>query len=119
MHATPHLIPEGKTIITVAQTGALTRKSQNPNLPEQPAEIAESAYACFNEGAAVCHIHARDPEGENTSDLAIFQNIHAQIRDRCNMIIQDSTGGGPNLNQQQRIGCLQAEPEMAPSIWAA
>lgn len=106
-------IPEGKTIITVAQSGALTRKSHNPNLPEQPPEIADSAYACFNEGAAVCHIHARDSHGENTSDADIFQDIHARIKAKCNIIIQDSTGGGPNLTQEQRIHCLRAEPEMA------
>jgi len=107
------IIPEGKTIITVAQTGALTRKNLNPNLPEQPEEIADSAYACFNEGAAICHIHARDRNGENTSSIDIFQDIHTRIRAKCNIIIQDSTGGGPNLSQQERINCLDADPEMA------
>ncbi|OPY84682.1 MAG: 3-keto-5-aminohexanoate cleavage enzyme [Smithella sp. PtaU1.Bin162] len=107
------IIPENKTIITVAQTGALTKKSQNPNLPEQPEEIADSAYACFNEGAAICHVHARDKKGENTADIDIFRDIHARIRAKCNIIIQDSTGGGPNLSQQERIHCLQADPEMA------
>ncbi len=106
-------IPAGKTIITVAQSGALTKKSLNPNLPEQPPEIADSAYACFNEGAAVCHIHARDKNGENTSDITVFQDIHNRIKAKCNIIIQDSTGGGPNLTQEERIHCLRAEPEMA------
>ncbi len=106
-------LPKGKTIITVAQTGALTKKSQNPNLPDQPPEIADSAYACFNEGAAICHIHARDTSGENTSDIDIYKDIHARIKAKCNIIIQDSTGGGPNLTQEQRINCLKADPEMA------
>jgi len=106
-------IPAGKTIITVAQTGALTQKSQNPSLPDQPPEIADSAYACFNEGAAVCHIHARDAGGENTSEISVFQDIHARIKAKCNIVIQDSTGGGPNLTQEQRINCLKADPEMA------
>lgn len=110
---TGHGIPKGKTIITAAQSGALTRKSLNPNLPEQPEEIAESAYACFNEGAAVCHIHARDQKGENTSEISVFQDIHERIKSKCNIIIQDSTGGGPNLPQEQRINCLKAHPEMA------
>ena len=56
-------IPEDKVIITVAQTGALVTKTMNPGLPEQPAEIAESAYACYQEGAAICHIHGRDKDG--------------------------------------------------------
>ncbi|MGD8564295.1 MAG: 3-keto-5-aminohexanoate cleavage protein [Desulfarculaceae bacterium] len=106
-------IPPDKVIITVAQTGAITNKSLNPNVPEQPDEIAASAYDCFNEGAAICHIHARDKSGENTSDLEIFSDIHGSIRDRCNIIIQDSTGGGPNLSQEERIRCLDASPEMA------
>ncbi|KIX11138.1 3-keto-5-aminohexanoate cleavage protein [Dethiosulfatarculus sandiegensis] len=106
-------IPSDRVIITVAQTGAITNKKLNPNVPEQPAEIAESAYECFNEGAAICHIHARDPKGENTSDEAIFKDIHQKIREKCDLIIQDSTGGGPNLTQEQRIECLKAQPEMA------
>ena len=106
-------IPPDKLIITVAQTGAITNKSLNPNVPEQPEEIADSAYACFNEGAAICHIHARDKSGENTSDISVFQDIHDRIRQKCNIIIQDSTGGGPNLSQEERINCLKAGPEMA------
>jgi 3-keto-5-aminohexanoate cleavage enzyme len=106
-------IPKDKVIITVAQTGAITNKNLNPNVPEQPGEIAASAYDCFNAGAAICHIHARDDKGENTSDIDIFKDIHGRIRDKCNIIVQDSTGGGPNLTQEERIMCLKAEPDMA------
>ena len=109
----PITLPDNKVIITVAQTGALVTKEMNPNLPEQPDEIAESAYACYNEGAAICHIHARDKEGQNTSDIEVFKAIHKGIRDKCNIILQDSTGGGPNLTQEERINCLNADPEMA------
>jgi len=106
-------LPDNKIIITVAQTGAITNKALNPNVPEQPDEIAQSALACFNEGAAICHIHARDKNGENTADVNIFKDIHSRIREKCNLIIQDSTGGGPNLTQEERIHCLDAAPEMA------
>ena len=108
-------LPEDKVIITVAQTGAwpLVTKGLNPNLPEQPEEIAESAYACYQEGAAICHIHARDKEGKSTGTKEVFQEIHDRIRSRCNIILQDSTGGGPNLTLEQRIQCLHAKPEMA------
>lgn len=109
----PILLPNNKVIITVAQTGALVNKQMNPNIPEQPDEIAESAYACYNEGAAICHIHARDKEGQNTADTEVFMAIHEGIRDKCNIIIQDSTGGGPNLTQEERINCLKTDPEMA------
>jgi 3-keto-5-aminohexanoate cleavage enzyme len=106
-------LPEDKVIITVAQTGALVSKSMNPDVPEQPGEIAESAYACFQEGAAICHIHARDKDGKTTGSKEVFKQIHDQIRAKCNIIIQDSTGGGPNLTFEQRIECLHARPEMA------
>jgi len=108
-------LPEDKVIITVAQTGAwpLVTKGLNPNLPEQPDEIAESAYACYQEGAAICHIHARDKEGRSTGAKEVFQEIHDRIRAKCNIILQDSTGGGPNLIFEQRIECLLAKPEMA------
>ena len=106
-------LPEDKVIITVAQTGALVTKSMNPNLPKQPEEIAESAYACFQEGAAICHIHARDKEGNTTGSKEVFQKIHDKIRSKCRTIIQDSTGGGPNLTIEQRIECIYAKPEMA------
>jgi len=106
-------LPEDKVIITVAQTGALVTKSMNPNLPEQPEEIAESAHACYEEGAAICHIHARDKEGKTTGSREVFQQIHDRIRAKCTIIIQDSTGGGPNLTFEQRIECAYAKPEMA------
>jgi 3-keto-5-aminohexanoate cleavage enzyme len=85
----------------------------NPNVPEQPDEIAASALACYNEGAAVVHIHARDKTGENTSSIEIFKDIHRRIREVCPLVIEDSTGGGPNLTQEQRLECLLAGPEMA------
>jgi len=102
-----------KVIVTVAQTGAITMKKQNPSVPEQPDEIAASALACYNEGAAVVHIHARDAQGGNTSDVAVFNDIHKRIRAVCPLVIEDSTGGGPNLTQEQRLECLLAGPEMA------
>ncbi len=106
-------LPEDKVIVTVAQTGALVSKAQNPNVPEQSDEIAESAYDCYNEGAAVVHIHARDKDGKTTGSAAVFKEIHQKIRAKCNVIIQDSTGGGPNLTVEQRTECLEAYPEMA------
>jgi 3-keto-5-aminohexanoate cleavage enzyme len=109
----PLTLPENKVIITVAQTGALVSKQMNPNVPEQPDEIIRCAYDCYNEGAAIVHIHAKDKKGENTSKPAVFREIRDGIRRRCNLITQYSTGGGPNLSQEERIECLQATPEMA------
>ena len=106
-------LPEDRVIITVAQTGGLQTKATNPGIPEQPDEIAESAYACFQEGAAICHIHARDKKGGATGAKEVFQEIHDKIRAKCKIIVQDSTGGGPNLSLEQRIECIYAKPEMA------
>jgi 3-keto-5-aminohexanoate cleavage enzyme len=109
----PFALPKNKVIITVAQTGAITNKSLNPNVPEQPDEIAASALACYNEGAAIVHIHARDAQGGNSSQVDVYQSIHDKIRAICPLVIQDSTGGGPELTQEERINCLKAGPEMA------
>lgn len=106
-------LPEDKVIITAAQTGALVTKKMNPGLPEQPDEIVESAYACYQEGAAIVHIHARDKNGTPTGSKEVFQEIHDKIRAKCPIIVQDSTGGGPNLTLDQRIECIQARPDMA------
>jgi 3-keto-5-aminohexanoate cleavage enzyme len=102
-----------KVIITCALTGGIQTKKANPNLPEQPSEIAQQAYECFNEGCAVAHIHARDNCGIPTGDPDVFKEIHGAIRSKCNIILQDSTGGGANLNLDQRLACLDAMPEMA------
>ena len=109
----PLQLPREKVIITVAQTGALVNKAMNSNVPEQPDEIIASAYDCYNEGAAIVHIHARDQSGENTSNPGVFETIRDGIRQKCGMVIQYSTGGGPNLTKEQRIECLKAAPEMA------
>jgi 3-keto-5-aminohexanoate cleavage enzyme len=106
-------MPENKFIITVAQTGALVTKKMNPAVPEQPDEIADSAYDCYNEGAAIVHIHARNPNGTTSGHTDIFRDIHERIRKKCNIILQDSTGGGSNLTVEQRTQCLEAGPEMA------
>lgn len=95
-------------------TGAITSKKLNPAVPEQPDEIQKDALAVYNEGCAVVHIHARDPQGVNTSKVEIFQDIKNRIRgDKNPVVIEFSTGGGANLTQEQRLECLGAGPEMA------
>ncbi len=102
-----------KIFITAALTGGNQKKAANPNLPEQPDEIAKDAYDCYNEGAAIIHIHARDSEGNLSSDPKIYRTIHEEIRAKCDIILQDTTGGGPNLTLDQRLASLEADPEMA------
>lgn len=120
-------LPQDKVVITVAQTGAFL-DFDSPHTPEQPDEIAESAYACYNEGAAIVHVHARDKAGKPTVNPEVFGEIHSKIRAKCPIILQDTTGGGTVVFKDasgatimaaatwdQRIACLDTDPrpEMA------
>jgi len=80
-----------KVIITAAQTGNFQGKAQNPNLPEQPAEVIQSAYECYNAGAAIVHIHARNKEGSSCNDPKVFAEINSGVRAKCSIITQNST----------------------------
>jgi len=80
-----------KVIITVAQTGNFHSREANPNIPLTPKEIADSAYDCYNAGAAIVHIHARDREGLSTNDPNVYNEIGSGIRAKCNIITQYST----------------------------
>ena len=93
-----------KIILTVAQTGNFQGKAQNPNLPEQPNEIIQSAYDCYNAGASVIHIHARDKEGNSSNDPKIFAEINSGIRAKCNAILQNSTAPATKPNSEADDG---------------
>jgi 3-keto-5-aminohexanoate cleavage enzyme len=101
-----------KLIITTALTGGIHGKEANPALPEQPDEIIRSAVECFNAGAAIVHLHARDREGRGVGDPAIFSAINEGIRARCPLVIQNTTGG-PGIPIEKRIMSLDAKPESA------
>jgi 3-keto-5-aminohexanoate cleavage enzyme len=107
-------LPTGTVIITAALNGAIASKKDNPNVPEQPHEIARAAAECFEAGAAIVHIHARDEQGMPCGTREKFAEIMATVRGRCSeIIIQFSTGGGSNLTIDERVSCLEAKPEMA------
>ena len=106
-----------KIIITVAQTGGFHGKEANPNLPEQPEEIAKSTYDCWNEGAAIAHIHIRDKQGKPTGDPEITSNVFQLIREkyRCDIVLGVTTGVGPQSTVEERIKAINTNPppEMA------
>ena len=83
-----------KVIITVAPTGGMASKKQNPNLPTQPEEIAESVHRSYNEGASIVAVHARRPDDQATCNAEIYGRINSLIRDKCDIVINNSTGGG-------------------------
>jgi uncharacterized protein (DUF849 family) len=85
-----------KVIVTVAPTGGMATKKMNPHLPTQPREIAEDTYRCYNAGASLVAVHARRPDDEATCNPAIYTEINRLIRDKCDIILNNSTGGGIN-----------------------
>jgi 3-keto-5-aminohexanoate cleavage enzyme len=85
-----------KVILTVAPTGGMASKKQNPNLPTQPAEIAEQTFQAYNEGASLVAVHARRPDDEATCSPEVYSDINNRIRAKCDIIINNSTGGGVN-----------------------
>jgi 3-keto-5-aminohexanoate cleavage enzyme len=107
-------LPAGKVIFTASLNGAMVTKDMNPNVPEQPDEIAQAALECYNAGASIVHIHARDEQGKPTGTREKFEEILAAVRGKCSeIIIQFSTGGGANLTLEERVRCLDAKPESA------
>ena len=84
-----------KVIVTIAPTGGMAHKSQNPHLPTQPAEIAADVVRCWNAGASVAAIHARRPDDGATCDAEVYRDINRRIRAAgCDIVINNSTGGG-------------------------
>jgi 3-keto-5-aminohexanoate cleavage enzyme len=112
MEATLEVAKMKKLIITVAQTGGLHGKESNPALPEQPEEIAQSAYDCYNAGASVVHIHARDKEGKSTGDLQVYERILSGIKARCPIITQVGNGIGARTNPDGSIVIASLEDRM-------
>lgn len=85
-----------KVIVTIAPTGGMANKTQNPNLPTQPQEIADDVYRCYNAGASVVALHARRPDDEATCNPKIYGRMNELIRDKCDIVLNNSTGGGVN-----------------------
>lgn len=106
-----------KVIITVAVTGSMPTREQHPLLPITPAEIAEAAYESFNEGAAIVHVHVRDPKtGKRSMALELYAEVVERLRAKCPMIINLSTGPGGQLtigpdNQPIMESSYMASPE--------
>ena len=100
-------------IITVAITGAVPRKADNPAVPVTPAEQIESTHEAFEAGAALAHIHVRNEDQTPSSDPALFAVVQEGIAKHCpGMIIQFSTGGR-GRDQSLRGKPLYLKPDMA------
>jgi uncharacterized protein (DUF849 family) len=100
-------------IITVAITGAVPRKKDNPAVPVTPAEQIESTHAAFEAGATLVHIHVREADEAPSSDPARYAQVQEGVRKHCpGMIVQFSTGGR-GREQSKRGAMLYLKPDMA------
>lgn len=101
-------------IITCAITGSLHTPSMSPHLPITPDEIARESVAAAEAGAAIIHLHARNPEdGRPTADPAVFNQFLPRIKQQTAAVVNISTGGGPGMSLDERLAAAEAaSPEM-------
>ncbi|HKT18757.1 MAG TPA: 3-keto-5-aminohexanoate cleavage protein [Stellaceae bacterium] len=104
----------GKVIITCAVTGSIHTPTMSPYLPVTPDEVAEQAIGAAEAGAAILHLHARDPKnGRPTPDPAVFMQFLPRIKQASKAVINITTGGGHKMTLEERLAApLKASPEM-------
>ena len=103
-----------KIIISCAITGSIHTPTMSENLPITPEQIAVSAIDAAKAGAAILHLHARDPnDGRPSPDPKLFMQFLPRIRDACDAVVNITTGGSVNMTVDERlIAPAQASPEM-------
>jgi uncharacterized protein (DUF849 family) len=103
-----------KIIISCAITGAIHTPSMSDHLPITPEQIAEQSIAAAEAGAAIIHLHARDPiDGRPTPDPAVFMQFLPRIKQNTNAVVNITTGGGLGRTLDERLAApLRASPEM-------
>jgi uncharacterized protein (DUF849 family) len=100
-------------IISVAITGSQPRKKDNPAVPVTPSEQIESTHEAYEAGAALVHIHVRNPDESPSSDPALYAQVQEGVVKHCpGMIVQFSTGGR-GRDQASRGAMLHLKPDMA------
>jgi uncharacterized protein (DUF849 family) len=104
-----------KVIITCAVTGAIHTPTMSPHLPITPEEIAAAAIGAAEAGAAIVHLHARQPaDGLPTQDPSMFRRFLPAIKAGSDVVINLTTGGAPTMTVEERLQpALQLEPEVA------
>ncbi|WP_043353769.1 3-keto-5-aminohexanoate cleavage protein [Cupriavidus basilensis] len=106
---------QSKVIISCAVTGAIHTPSMSPHLPITPEEIAESSIAAAEAGAAIIHLHARDPvTGRPDQRPEAFLPFVREIKARCDVVLNLTTGGSPYMTVQERMMPAKVlKPEIA------
>jgi len=104
-----------KRIVTAAVTGGIHTPTMSPYLPVTPEEIANDAIAACRAGAAVVHIHARDPQtGKPCADMDVYGEIFDRIRSVCDPVLCATTGGGLGMPVAERVKVVPThKPELA------
>ncbi|MCJ2188437.1 BKACE family enzyme [Novosphingobium beihaiensis] len=104
-----------KVIISCAVTGSVHTPSMSPHLPVTPDEIASEAIGAAEAGAAVLHLHARDPEtGKPSPDPDLFMQFLPRIKQATDAVLNITTGGGQGMAMEERLAAaLRAGPELA------
>lgn len=104
-----------KVIISAAITGGIHTPTMSEYLPITPDQIAENAIQAYKAGAAVAHIHVRNPEtGRPSSDLALFKKVFTKVRSECDIILAPTTGGGFGMTPEERVSVVSTfKPELA------
>lgn len=101
-----------KLIITIAPNGESRTKQDNPNIPITVDEVINDAYACYQAGASLVHLHGRDPVTQAISFAPDYYcRIVEGIRKKCDMVINISTGGTTE-DPYERLQCLAAKPDL-------
>ncbi|HMJ15997.1 MAG TPA: 3-keto-5-aminohexanoate cleavage protein [Polyangiaceae bacterium] len=100
-------------VVTCALTGVLATRKQNPGIPYTPAEIGEEARRAYEAGAAAVHVHARQADGSPTFSPATFAEIKREIRQRCPILLNWSTGTIADDVSEQCTYIREAVPEIA------
>src|ERR1043166_2695805 len=103
-----------KVIITCAITGSIHTPTMSDALPVTPDQIAEQAIGAAEAGAAILHLHARDPkDGRPTGDPKVFMQFLPRIKQASDAVVNITTGGGHGMTLEQRLAApLAASPEM-------
>ncbi|TWA61827.1 uncharacterized protein (DUF849 family) [Azospirillum baldaniorum] len=112
--AAPQKAPQKKVIISCALTGSIHTPTMSDALPVTPDEIVEQGVGAAEAGAAILHLHARDPRtGQPTPDPAVFMQFLPRLKQSTDAVLNITTGGSLNMTVQERLAApLQARPEM-------
>jgi uncharacterized protein (DUF849 family) len=104
-----------KVVVTCAVTGAIHTPSMSPHLPVTPEEIADAAVGAAKAGAAIVHLHARDPEtGRPDQTPDAFRRFVSVIKQRSDCVINLTTGGAPGMTVDERVRpAVELRPEVA------